>query len=120
MTTRSSYHHARTEQLLIEARRDMIRECCWSYPLELRPDFHGHGGKQYAALSRGGTKLEINIGSGAWSSTISDSNYLGVSGNVNVSESRELPGPAGVITGTRENFLLVLAKVFPERNMRGA
>ncbi len=114
MTARFKDHpRYRAERLLIEARSQMIRDCCQSSPLDLRPDFYGHGGKDYAAISHGGTKLEINIGSGAWSSTIPSSSYCG---DVGVSVgviSREMPGPTGVITGEKENFLLVLEKVFP-------
>ncbi len=97
-----NFHRRCTNQLLIDARREIIRECCRSHPLDLNPDFYRHSGKEYAAISYGATKLEVNIGSGAWSSTTGcssrDSVVLG-------------PG-AGVITGTKENFLLVLADVF--------
>ena len=110
MTARSSYRHRLAQQFLIEARRQVIQECCQSSPLDLRPDFYSHGGKEYAGISHWGTKLEISLGSGAWASTTPCSSHDG---------GGELPGPVGVVTGEKENFLLVLEKVFARRNMRG-
>ena len=106
MTAGTAGFHRRYHagQLLIEGRRKMIRECCLFSPLGLNPDFYGHSGNDYAGISYGGTKLEINIESGFWGATNSCSNHL---------ES------VGAITGTRENFLLVLEKVFPRKNMCG-
>ena len=103
MRYRESFRHRRAEQLLIKARCKLIRECCQSHPLDLQLEFYGHSGTDYAGISCGGVKLEINLMSGSWGS-----------------DQGESPGPVGVITGTKENFQRVLGKVFPNENMRGA
>ena len=102
MTTRSGYHrHYHTEQLLIAARRKVIQECCQFHQLELKLGFFRHGGKDYATVARGGTELEIAIGSGSWIGWGSSS-----------------PRSA-VFDGTKESFQRILNVVFPGENMRG-
>lgn len=104
MTARArEYQRRQAENKLVSARCHMIRRCC-SVFLGIEPEFHGDGRVSHAGLSVGGTKLEININSGAWSSTSSLPGEAGVG---------ELSGPAGFIDGTEENFVQVLKTIFP-------